>query len=92
MSLLELKPETGRHHQLRVQLAYLGHPIIGDLKYGAKTALPDRSIALHAWKLLFAHPVGGGIVDLEASPPGGEPWMPFRHFYQTDGKSQDGDY
>jgi 23S rRNA pseudouridine1911/1915/1917 synthase len=52
-SLLELKPETGRFHQIRAQLALAGCPILGDIKYGAPSALPDKSIALCATSLFF---------------------------------------
>jgi 23S rRNA pseudouridine1911/1915/1917 synthase len=52
-SLLEIKPETGRFHQIRVQLSLAGFPILGDIKYGAPSPLPDRSIALCATSLSF---------------------------------------
>ena len=68
--LFELRPETGRPHQLRVACASLGAPLAGDLKYGAPAPLPDRSIALHAAELAFAHPVGGAPLRLRAPPPG----------------------
>lgn len=55
-SLLELRPHTGRPHQLRVACASMGLPLLGDLKYGAAEPLPDRSIALHARSLQVAHP------------------------------------
>lgn len=55
-TLLELVPETGRPHQLRVAAATLGCPLLGDLKYGAAEALPDRSVALHAAALVLPHP------------------------------------
>ena len=57
-SLLELELETGRKNQIRVQLAALGHPIVGDRKYGAKTD-PARRLALHSYELRFRHPVSG---------------------------------
>ncbi len=56
LSLLELGPETGRTHQLRVRLANHGHPIFGDAKYGS-TSVFERSIALHARSLTFLHPI-----------------------------------
>ncbi len=52
-ALLEITLETGRPHQIRSQLAHIGHPIVGDLKYGAPEALPDKSIALAAVRLTF---------------------------------------
>lgn len=55
--LLEISLETGRHHQIRVQLASIGCPIKGDLKYGAARSNPDGSISLHARKLQIIHPV-----------------------------------
>jgi len=55
--LLEINLETGRHHQIRAQLASIGCPIKGDLKYGAARSNPDGSISLHARKLQITHPV-----------------------------------
>ncbi len=52
-TLLKVVPRTGRPHQIRAQLATMGNPIAGDVKYGAHTSLPDRSIALHASSLSF---------------------------------------
>jgi 23S rRNA pseudouridine1911/1915/1917 synthase len=72
--LVELVPETGRPHQLRVALASLGAPLLGDLKYGAPAALPDASIALHARKLVVSHPVGGRRVEVVATCPDSEVW------------------
>jgi 23S rRNA pseudouridine1911/1915/1917 synthase len=77
MTLLEVVPRTGRHHQIRLQLSAAGHPIRGDLKYGAVTALPDRSIALHAVRLRVPHPVRDEIIDLFAPPPSLAPWTEF---------------
>ncbi len=67
--LLELRPETGRPHQLRVAAATLGCALLGDLKYGARSALPDRSIALHARELELPHPTRGARVRVECAPP-----------------------
>ena len=77
MSLLEVRPRTGRHHQIRLQLSAVGHVVRGDLKYGAVTPLPDKSIALHAVRLRVPHPVGDGFIDLSAPPPRGAPWTHF---------------
>ena len=55
--LLEIELHTGRHHQIRAQLAAAGMPVKGDLKYGAKRSNPDGSISLHARSLQFIHPV-----------------------------------
>jgi 23S rRNA pseudouridine1911/1915/1917 synthase len=65
----ELEPETGRPHQLRVALASLGCPLLGDLKYGAREALPDRSIALHAAALEIAHPTKRETVRIACPAP-----------------------
>jgi 23S rRNA pseudouridine1911/1915/1917 synthase len=55
--LLKIELFTGRHHQIRAQLAAAGAPIKGDVKYGARRSNPDRAIHLHAWQLHFDHPV-----------------------------------
>jgi 23S rRNA pseudouridine1911/1915/1917 synthase len=77
MSLLEIEPSTGRHHQIRLQLADFGYPVVGDLKYGAREALPDKTIALHAATLVVRHPVKDIEVTLEAPPPASFPWKLF---------------
>jgi 23S rRNA pseudouridine1911/1915/1917 synthase len=75
-ALLEIQLQTGRRHQIRTQLALLGCPVLGDLKYGAAAPLPDRCIALHAWKLVVKHPISGEIVQLQAPLPPAWPWAP----------------
>jgi 23S rRNA pseudouridine1911/1915/1917 synthase len=67
-SLIEIRLETGRKHQIRVQLAGRGFPIRGDGKYGAKTDFPN-GIALHAWKLTVAHPTTHQRIELTAAIP-----------------------
>ena len=67
-TVLELSLETGRRGQLRAQLAAIGHPIVGDRRYGA-TRDPIRRLALHATRLGFTHP-RGGIVRYMSAPPG----------------------
>jgi 23S rRNA pseudouridine1911/1915/1917 synthase len=68
VSLVELRPATGRRHQLRLQLSARGCPIVGDRLYGARLPLGD-GIALHARRLRFAHPRTAAIVELEAPLP-----------------------
>lgn len=75
--LLEVELLTGRHHQIRAQLAAMGCPIKGDVKYGARRGNRDRSIHLHAWKLAFRHPVSGEQVSLLAPPPEEVVWGAF---------------
>lgn len=77
-SLLEVQPVTGRRHQIRAQLALAGHPLLGDIKYGARRRLPDHRIALHAHALELDHPVGGRPLRLTAEPPADWPWPPPR--------------
>jgi len=66
--LLEIDLITGRHHQIRAQLAAIGLHIKGDLKYGAKRSNPDGGICLHAYKLTFEHPVKKEVITIEAAP------------------------
>ena len=68
-SLLEIKLMTGRKHQIRAQLSNMGHPIKGDLKYGAKRSNPDGSISLLAHKISFIHPVSKDHIEIEAPLP-----------------------
>jgi 23S rRNA pseudouridine1911/1915/1917 synthase len=67
-SLLELTLVTGRKHQIRVQLAGLGNPVVGDRRYGAKTD-PARRLALHSCELGFHHPVSGEAIELRSALP-----------------------
>lgn len=64
--LLEIELHTGRHHQIRCQLAKIGCPIKGDLKYGADRSNPDGSISLHSRRITFVHPVSHKIIDITA--------------------------
>jgi 23S rRNA pseudouridine1911/1915/1917 synthase len=73
-SLLEVKLETGRHHQIRVQLQAIGHPIKGDLKYGSKRSNSGGGIHLHAQSLRFIHPVSGLEIDVTAPLPADGLW------------------
>jgi len=67
-SLVEIMPETGRKHQIRLQFAHHGHPILGDIKYGSQQSFPE-GIALHARRLAITHPVKGHRLILEAPLP-----------------------
>jgi 23S rRNA pseudouridine1911/1915/1917 synthase len=67
-SLIELTLETGRKNQIRVQMAGLGHPIVGDRKYGATTD-PARRLALHSYELTFRHPVSGAPMNFQSPLP-----------------------
>lgn len=73
-SLLEIDLETGRHHQIRVQLSNIGSIIKGDLKYGAKRSNKDGSIHLHARKIQFTHPVSKELIKITAPTPSDPVW------------------
>ncbi|WP_027137504.1 RluA family pseudouridine synthase [Gaetbulibacter saemankumensis] len=68
-ALLEVNLETGRHHQIRAQLSYIGSPIKGDLKYGFNRSNPDGSIHLHARHITFIHPVKKEKLSITAPLP-----------------------
>ena len=72
--LLEIDLHTGRHHQIRAQLAAIGCPIKGDLKYGFDRSNPNASIHLHARKLKFVHPVKKEALEIVAPPPNDPVW------------------
>ena len=74
-SLLEINLETGRHHQIRCQLAAIGCPVKGDLKYGAKRSNPDGGISLHARKIEFIHPVSKIPLCITAPVPDDSLWQ-----------------
>ena len=69
--LLEVELHTGRHHQIRCQLAHIGCPIKGDLKYGYPRSNPDGSISLHSHLLSFEHPVRHETVTITTPSPFG---------------------
>lgn len=77
-SLMEIKPITGRHHQIRVQLGAIGCTIVGDVKYGDKRGNDDKSICLHARQLIFMHPVLKEEIRLTAATPDQKHWNIFR--------------
>ena len=76
--LLEINPHTGRHHQIRAQLAAIGCPIKGDVKYGFDRTNSDGSIHLHARKIEFIHPVKKDTLIVVANPPEDSVWNFFR--------------
>ena len=76
-NLIEVELKTGRHHQIRCQLASIGCPIKGDLKYGAKRSNPDGSISLHARYVEFIHPVSKEPVRITAPLPDESLWKSF---------------
>ena len=82
LSFLEVRPQTGRTHQLRVQLSHHGHPIYGDAKYGSPHKF-GNSIGLHARALTFLHPIRLEPITLVAEVP--RPW-PGRFAYLLNGK------
>jgi 23S rRNA pseudouridine1911/1915/1917 synthase len=67
--LLEIQLETGRHHQIRCQLAKIGCPIRGDLKYGFTRSNPNGGISLHSRKIEFVHPVSKNWIQIVAPVP-----------------------
>ena len=71
---LEINLHTGRHHQIRAQLAAIGCPIKGDLKYGSDRSNPDGGIHLHARKLIFIHPVSKENIEIVAPTPKNSVW------------------
>ncbi len=75
--MLEVILKTGRHHQIRAQLAKIGCPIKGDLKYGYNRSNPDASINLHAVKMSFIHPVSLKEIEITAPPPSDILWDVF---------------
>lgn len=77
--LLEIQLMTGRHHQIRCQLAAMGCAIKGDLKYGASRSNPDGSISLLAHKIEFVHPVSKEEISVEAPVPDDNLWQAISH-------------
>lgn len=76
-NLIEVELKTGRHHQIRCQLASIGCPIKGDLKYGARRSNPDGSISLHARYIEFIHPVSKQLIQVTAPVPADRLWQSF---------------
>lgn len=73
--LLEVRLMTGRHHQIRCQLAHMGCPIKGDLKYGSPRSNPDGSISLMSRRVEFIHPVSKETIAVEAPVPDDRLWL-----------------
>lgn len=77
--LLEIELHTGRHHQIRAQLAAIGCPVKGDLKYGYSRSNEDGSISLLARKMVFIHPVQKHEITITAHLPEGDIWSIFKN-------------
>jgi len=78
-ALLLVTTSTGRFHQIRAQLAQIGFPIKGDVKYGSRRANKDKFIHLHAWKVSFVHPTSQERVMLQAPVPNEPVWQAFEY-------------
>lgn len=79
-SLFRIHLETGRPHQIRAQMASIGCPIVGDLKYGSDQNTPDKSICLLSWKISFIHPVTKENLRFQAKYPASKPvWKLFEN-------------
>ena len=74
-SLVEVQLHTGRKHQIRVQLSYIGCPIKGDLKYGSRRSNLNGSISLQSHRVVFTHPVSGKVIDVTAPVPNDKLWQ-----------------
>lgn len=85
--LIEVKPVTGRHHQIRALLAAAGMPIKGDLKYGFNRSNKDGSIHLHAHEARFKHPVKDELVHIIGPPPDEPLWNYFARIVNHENKS-----
>ena len=82
--LVEVQLLTGRHHQIRCQLAKMGMPIRGDLKYGARRSNPDGSISLLSRRIEFVHPVSKARICVEAPLPADSLWQKLASAITTD--------
>lgn len=77
LSLLKITLGTGRSHQIRVQLAAIGHPLYGDQKYGLNINQPGEQLALYSFRLRFQHPTSQEFLEFELTPPSVYPWAIF---------------
>ncbi|WP_054798109.1 RluA family pseudouridine synthase [Paenibacillus sp. tmac-D7] len=75
LSLLEIELHTGRPHQIRVQFAAIGCPLVGDQRYGGASAVPGQQIALWSVSLAFEHPVTKEALRFHSQPPTAYPWL-----------------
>lgn len=82
-SLLAIELLTGRSHQIRVQLAAIGHPILGDEKYGPKSGAAHSILTLHAATIIFDHPVRQAPMRISSPPPQEDLWLPFQKAIAT---------
>ena len=78
-NLMQVSLLSGRHHQIRVQLAGIDCPIKGDVKYGFRRSNKDKSINLHAWKIALRHPVSDERIEITAPPPTNDIWPLFQN-------------
>lgn len=74
-TLVEIQLSTGRHHQIRCQMSHMGHPLKGDLKYGAKRANANQGICLHSATLRFIHPVNQNPLEFTSTSPQDGNWI-----------------
>ena len=81
-SLLSVSPLTGRTHQIRVHMNYIGHPVVGDGVYGGPR--PEGRLFLHAWRIAFTHPETGEMIRFESLPPPGFPEYPYADLLWSD--------
>ena len=89
--LIEVEPQTGRPHQIRVHLAEMGSPIRGDLRYGFSKPNPDKSINLHARRIYFEHPVKKEPLVVRAGLPEDQFWEQFLTLEEIKVKDKDVD-
>ena len=85
-NLIEVNLKTGRHHQIRCQLAHIGCHIKGDLKYGARRSNPDGGISLLARRVSFVHPVSKKTITIDAPLPDDNLWQAFAGIVKKDSK------